>query len=431
VTSREPTRLGEVLRAAREARFVDLPRVERDTKIRVRYLVALENGDYRELPGAVYTRGFLRNYGIYLGLDPEYLIDLYRLEVGTPTERRAAPTAPQPVSQRQGRPLVISSGAVAAVILTVMVGLFVIYLAGEFITFARTPELRITDPATDVTAFTGSAYTIRGVTEPDSTVTVDGLRENPTVTAASDGSFEITIGLVPGANVITLVASDPLTGRDSAEVRRSITVVGVDPSTEPAGAVVISEPAEGASVLPGAVEVSGRAAAAGIALRVSATFVDPAPATFSIVALSGIGVPLPSDPPIAPGSQELVADAVGAWSATLQLVPGTWDLSVETADAAAPAQVRRVVVSAGPGLTGLLSVAGGRSYLEIDEDGKPKATISGREAVAGSAIELAAKGSLRIRVGNAGVVALTINGVPLPPMGGDAAVVEWLITAIP
>ncbi len=430
MTSREPTRLGEVLRAAREARFIDLPRVERDTRIRVRYLVALENGDYRELPGAVYTRGFLRNYGIYLGLDPEYLIDLYRLEVGTPTERRVAPTAPQPVSERQGRPVVISSGAVAAVILTVMVGLFVIYLAGEFITFARTPELRITDPATDLAAFTGTEYTIRGVTEPDSTVTVDGLRENPTITAAADGSFVITIGLVPGANVITLVASDPLTGRDSAEVRRSITVVGVDPSTGPVGAVVISEPADGASVRPGAVAVSGRAPA-GAALRVSVTFVDAAPATFSIVALSGISVPVPSDPPTAPASQELVADAAGEWSATLELVGGTWDVSVETPDDPDNAEVRRVVVSAGPGLSGLLSVSGGRSYLEIDEDGTPKAAISGREAEAGAAVELTADGSLRIRVGNAGAVSLTINGVPLPPMGGNGAVVEWLITAVP
>jgi hypothetical protein len=73
-------KLGEVLRTAREGKGVDLARVERDTKIRERYLSALERGEYRELPGAVYTKGFLRNYGSYLGLDPEYLIDLYRLE---------------------------------------------------------------------------------------------------------------------------------------------------------------------------------------------------------------------------------------------------------------------------------------------------------------------------------------------------------------
>ena len=67
---------------------MDLARVERDTKIRERYLSALERGEYRELPGAVYTKGFLRNYGAYLGLDPEYLIDLYRLETSAVAAER-------------------------------------------------------------------------------------------------------------------------------------------------------------------------------------------------------------------------------------------------------------------------------------------------------------------------------------------------------
>ena len=101
MTEREPTKLGTVLRTAREARFIDLARVERDTKIRVRYLSALERGDYRDLPGSVYTRGFLRNYGLYLGLDPEYLIDLYRLESGTAVERPSMPASRRPMAARQ------------------------------------------------------------------------------------------------------------------------------------------------------------------------------------------------------------------------------------------------------------------------------------------------------------------------------------------
>lgn len=225
MTDREPTKLGTVLRTAREARFIDLARVERDTKIRTRYLAALERGDYRDLPEPIYTRGFLRNYGLYLGLDPEYLIDLYRLESGTAVERPAMPAARRPMAARQGRSLVVGSGAVVAAILTLLVIAFVVYLVGEFVTFAGTPDLRITDPAADVVAWEETEYTIRGVTEPNSTVTTDGLRQNPSTTADADGAFSVRVGLVPGANVITLVANDPLTGRDSAAVRRTITVV--------------------------------------------------------------------------------------------------------------------------------------------------------------------------------------------------------------
>lgn len=225
MTERDPTKLGEVLRTAREAKFIDLARVERDTKIRAHYLSALERGDYRELPAAVYTKGFLRNYGLYLGLDPEYLVDLYRLESGSSIDRPTSAIGPRPVSERQGRPLVVSSTAVVAAILSLLVLAFVAYLVGELVTFARTPELRITDPAGDVAGFGGTEYTIRGVTEPNSTITTEGLRQNPTARADAQGAFSLTVELVPGANVVTLIAHDPLTGRDSAAVRRAITVV--------------------------------------------------------------------------------------------------------------------------------------------------------------------------------------------------------------
>src|SRR6266545_6669249 len=74
--------LGERLVAARERKGVDLYRAERDTKIRMRYLTALERGDDRDLPGAVYTKGFLRNYATYLGLDPGEILRQWRKEHG-------------------------------------------------------------------------------------------------------------------------------------------------------------------------------------------------------------------------------------------------------------------------------------------------------------------------------------------------------------
>src|SRR4029079_1070057 len=72
--------VGDLLQAARERKGVDLYRAERDTKIRARHLSALEDGDYSELPGAVYTKGFLRNYALYLGLDPTEVLDRWHEE---------------------------------------------------------------------------------------------------------------------------------------------------------------------------------------------------------------------------------------------------------------------------------------------------------------------------------------------------------------
>jgi cytoskeletal protein RodZ len=237
-------KLGEMLRTAREAKGVDLARVERETKIRERYLSALENGDYEDLPGAVYTRGFLRNYGAYLGLDAEELIDLYRLETAaTPAERQALPTPPRPLATRRARAFVITPNAIVAAILTILVGGFFAYLGYQFINFARTPDLRIIDPPGNVSGYDELEITIRGETEPNATVTVDNLAENPTVTADGDGRFEVTVSLVPGSNVIELTADDPVTGRTSETESRTIVVVTaeVSPSVAPEP-VAVPEP---------------------------------------------------------------------------------------------------------------------------------------------------------------------------------------------
>ena len=86
------------------AKGVDLYRAERDTKIRARYLGALERGEYRELPGAVYTKGFLRNYALYLGLDPDEILVQWRRERGDGgAQSEPSINVPRPLSApRQG-----------------------------------------------------------------------------------------------------------------------------------------------------------------------------------------------------------------------------------------------------------------------------------------------------------------------------------------
>ena len=155
-------KLGEVLRTAREGKGVDLARVERDTKIRERYLSALERGEYRELPGAVYTKGFLRNYGAYLGLDTEYLIDLYRIESAAAAgQRPARPAAPpRPLGARRTRAFVVTPGAVVAAILTISSAASSPTSGFEIVNFARTPELRITSPPGDVNGHTELEITV-------------------------------------------------------------------------------------------------------------------------------------------------------------------------------------------------------------------------------------------------------------------------------
>jgi cytoskeletal protein RodZ len=69
--------LGELLRKAREAKGLSLAQVEEVTRIRLAYLQALEEEAYEQLPAPVYTKGFLKNYALYLGLDAQQLLAHY------------------------------------------------------------------------------------------------------------------------------------------------------------------------------------------------------------------------------------------------------------------------------------------------------------------------------------------------------------------
>lgn len=72
---------GKILRTAREEKGWSLMDAEEATKIRVRYLQALEEENYAILPGTAYSKGFLRTYANHLNLDPEEMIGLYKASV--------------------------------------------------------------------------------------------------------------------------------------------------------------------------------------------------------------------------------------------------------------------------------------------------------------------------------------------------------------
>ncbi|MGH2350081.1 MAG: helix-turn-helix domain-containing protein [Chloroflexota bacterium] len=77
-----PATPGERLRAARIRRKISLTEAEQATRIRARYLQALEDDEYAALPSGVYSRGFLRNYAIFLGIPPDEVMP------GVPERRR-------------------------------------------------------------------------------------------------------------------------------------------------------------------------------------------------------------------------------------------------------------------------------------------------------------------------------------------------------
>jgi transcriptional regulator with XRE-family HTH domain len=70
--------IGDTLREARMRQRLDIADVEAKTKIRAKYLRALENGEFGMLPGPTFVKTFLRSYAEVLGLDPHRLVEQYR-----------------------------------------------------------------------------------------------------------------------------------------------------------------------------------------------------------------------------------------------------------------------------------------------------------------------------------------------------------------
>jgi cytoskeletal protein RodZ len=117
--------IGNSLREARMRQGLDFPEIEQGTKIRGKYLRALEEEQFDVLPAQTYVKGFLRSYAEYLGLDGQLYVDEYnsRFVVGEEEQparpRRSAP--PSRGVQVQSRVVLLTLLGIAAVTALVIV----------------------------------------------------------------------------------------------------------------------------------------------------------------------------------------------------------------------------------------------------------------------------------------------------------------------
>jgi cytoskeleton protein RodZ len=127
--------IGAALADARARAGLDVAEVERRTKIRAKYLRALEEEHWDELPSAAYAKGFLRTYAGVLDLDAELLVDEYRRQVEVRLDEKGRPLGEQVLEHRR-RPgqearRFTPGTAVLAVVAVVAVAVAVVAVAGD------------------------------------------------------------------------------------------------------------------------------------------------------------------------------------------------------------------------------------------------------------------------------------------------------------
>jgi cytoskeletal protein RodZ len=128
--------IGETLREARVRRRIDMAEVETATKIRAKYLRALENEEWGLLPGTTFVKTFLRTYAEYLELDARTLVEEYKQRYERPAHGELAPFGglggprSRPQRQRPRRRSRASFGPIVVVVIGVVVILAALYLLG-------------------------------------------------------------------------------------------------------------------------------------------------------------------------------------------------------------------------------------------------------------------------------------------------------------
>ena len=124
--------IGQTLRETRLRNRVDITEVEAGTKIRAKYLRALENEEWDLLPGPTFVKTFLRSYADYLGLDSRVLVEEYKQRFERPSTTELTPFSQRPGGRRNERRRRSILGPGLAVLVGIVALLGALYALGTW-----------------------------------------------------------------------------------------------------------------------------------------------------------------------------------------------------------------------------------------------------------------------------------------------------------
>lgn len=233
--------IGETLREARMRQHLDIADVEARTKIRAKYLRALENEEFGMLPGPTFVKTFLRTYAEALGLDPQVLVEDYRA-THEPREEaeQMQPVGPTAVARDRRRGPAPPRGpwvVIGLAVLGVVVALAIIGLVGGDDEDGGGGDERASGTTTEETAPT---------TETEQQQPATPKRVVLRIVPANEVYVCVDTG--PGTEIrFNGIISEPQTfrgrrlrvnlGKTDVEVTKNGTPVEIEPGPEPVGFV--------------------------------------------------------------------------------------------------------------------------------------------------------------------------------------------------
>lgn len=203
------TTVGEMLRSAREKKKLTIDQIEKATKIRAKFLMAMESNEFAKLPGPTFARGFVKNYAAYLGLPIEDTLAFFRRQL-SPDQTKITVQNPTrtPFAGWKFTPQLFTN-LVIGLLLLVFFG----YLLVSYFQYTGSPTLAVSTPANNVVVSEESIH-VTGNTDPGASLTINGQQ----VSIAENGTFDVAVPLQPGLNTVTVSATNKF-GRSHTVVR--------------------------------------------------------------------------------------------------------------------------------------------------------------------------------------------------------------------
>lgn len=192
--------VGEILKSKRLEKNLSLGQVEKATKIRIRYLEAIEKNDFSKIPGgAQIAKGFIKNYSEFLDLSSASVLAVFRRDF---QESRTGQIIPRGmVEPLDGPKLVWTPKLTVIAALAVLFFLLGSYIFSQYSASFFAPKLEVISPK-DNENITQGPLEVKGKTDSDATLFIN--QEMKIVN--TDGSFSEKVSLSVGENEIAVEA---------------------------------------------------------------------------------------------------------------------------------------------------------------------------------------------------------------------------------
>jgi len=210
--------IGARLKKAREKNDYTIEQVSDVIKIRPKYLVALEEGNYDLFASLVYAKGFLRLYASFLDIDPDKAVAIYRREKAE-MQRSILGESQRPL--KEPRFVLTPLKAMVGLVFVLLLGLFG-YIYYQYQQFAAPPFLNVISPK-DGEEVTEDSVTIEGITESGTLITINDQEIN----TDDLGNFKVTVSLRPGSNQVKVAAENGIGKRSEQLVNIFANVPGL------------------------------------------------------------------------------------------------------------------------------------------------------------------------------------------------------------